>query len=124
LLNPDRGVLVYLGGTPGLRGFRENQFAGTRSLLLIVEERKFLSWRVAGFIQPGLAAFAEVGALAGGLRPGAARAVHGDAGVGLRFANAKASGPSVVKVDLAIPIGEAWKGGRAVRLVIGFRREL
>jgi hypothetical protein len=124
LLNPDRGVLVYLGGTPGLRGFRENQFAGTRSLLIIVEERKFLSWRLAGFIQPGLAAFAEVGALAGGPGPGAARAVHGDAGVGFRFANAKASGPSVVKVDLAIPIGEAWKGGRAARLVIGFRREL
>jgi hypothetical protein len=124
LVNPDRGVLMYLGGTPGLRGYRENEFAGTRSLLAIVEERKFLAWRPAGLIQPGFAAFAEVGALAGGSAQGGAQSFHGDAGVGLRLANLKASGPAVIKVDLAVPIGEAWRGGRAVQLVVGFRREL
>jgi hypothetical protein len=30
----------------------------------------------------------------------------------------------VVKVDLAIPVGDGWRGGRAVQLVVGFRREL
>jgi hypothetical protein len=124
LLNPDRGVLLYLGGTPGLRGFAENQFAGTASLLLIVEERKYLDWRPAGLVQPGFAAFAEVGALAGGPPPHSARAAHGDAGVGFRLANLKASRPSVIKVDVAMPIGESGHGWRAARLVVGFRREL
>jgi hemolysin activation/secretion protein len=124
LLNPDHGVLLYLGGTPGLRGFAENQFAGTRSVLLIAEERKYLAWRPAGLVQPGFAGFVEIGALAGGPPPHAARAVHADAGVGFRLANLKASGPSVVKVDVAVPIGESWRGGRAARLVVGFRREL
>jgi hypothetical protein len=124
LLNAERGALLYLGGTPGLRGYRENQFAGTRSLLVIIEERRFLDWRPAGLVQPGVAAFAEIGALAGGLPAGRAHAVHSDVGVGLRLVKLKASGADVIKIDLAIPIGNGWRGGRAAQVVIGFRREL
>jgi hypothetical protein len=124
LLNPDRGALLYLGGTPGLRGYRENQFAGTRSLLAIIEERKFLDWRPAGLVQPGFAAFAELGALAGGSPASRAHAVYSDVGVGLRLVRLKASGADVIKIDLAVPLGDGWRGGRAAQLVIGFRREL
>ena len=124
LLNPDRGTLLYLGGTPGLRGYRENQFAGTRSFLAIVEERRFLAWRPAGLVQPGFAIFAEVGALAGTARGRGTRALYGDVGAGLRLVRLKSAGSDVVKVDLAIPVGDGWRGGRAVQLVVGFRREL
>ncbi len=124
LVNPDRSVLVYLGGTAGLRGFRENEFAGTRTALVIIEERKFFAWHVAGLVQPGVATFVEVGAIGGGGGRFGSRPVHADAGIGLRLVNLKASGPNVVKVDVAVPFGEPWRSGRGVQLVVGFRREM
>jgi len=122
-VNPDRGVLDYLGGTPGLRGFRENQFAGTRSLLVIVEERKYFAWRLAGLVRPGIVAFAEVGAIGGGGPLRAGRIVHADVGVGLRLVRLRSAPTSVIKVDVAAPIGVPWRGGRAVQVVVGFQRD-
>ncbi|MBE3133367.1 MAG: hypothetical protein IMZ55_07825, partial [Acidobacteria bacterium] len=90
-LNPDRGVFEYLGGTPGLRGFRENQFAGTRSLIIIAEQRKYFGWRPAGVFQPGVVAFAEIGAIGGGVRLPGSRPIHADLGVGLRIVHLRAA---------------------------------
>jgi hypothetical protein len=122
-LNPDRGVLEYLGGTPGLRGFRENQFSGTRSLIIIAEQRKYFEWRPAGLFQPGVVAFAEIGAIGGGVPRRQSRTIHADVGVGLRVVHLKAARPSLVKVDVAVPIAEGSRGLRAAQLVVGFRRD-
>jgi hypothetical protein len=59
-LNPEPGIWHYLGGSEGLWGFRERQFAGTTRVLLIGEERKYFGWRPWNLLQPGIAAFAEV----------------------------------------------------------------
>lgn len=122
-IHPDPAARLYLGGTPGLRGFIENRFSGTRSLLVIVEERQYFDWRPLAIVQPGVAVFAELGAIGGGPEGARSRALHGDVGIGLRLAHLKAAGPNVIKVDLAIPVGERWRGRRGLQLVVGLRRE-
>ena len=121
-LKPERGTFEYLGGSLGLRGFREQQFAGTRSFLFIVEQRKYLEWRPAGLFRPGVAAFAEIGAIGGVARPGS-RPLHGDVGVGLRLVSLRAGLPAVVQLDVAVPVGERIRGLSAAQFVVGFRHD-
>jgi len=73
--------------------------------------------------QPGVVAVAELGAIGGRVPQRTSRAIHADVGVGLRIVHLSAAGPSVFKVDLAVPIGESWRRLRAAQVVVGFRRD-
>ncbi len=120
----DAAALLYLGGSPGLRGFKENQFPGTRSALAIAETRRYGTWTPLRFFQPGFALFAEVGTAWGGA--GArlnGRAVRGDVGIGLRIAQIKASGLGIIKSDLAIPVGPRPPGSPRYQVSVGFRSD-
>jgi hypothetical protein len=122
-LNPEPGICYYLGGSEGLWGFRERQFAGTTRVLLIGEERKYFGWRPWNLLQPGIAAFAEVGALWGAGQTFGTGAVHADVGGGLRVAVLKSARDLLLTLDVAVPLTRSPTGDQHPRLVAGLRRE-
>jgi len=121
--HPEPGVWYYLGGSEGLWGFRERQFAGTKRVLLIGEERKYFGWRPWNLLQPGIATFAEVGALWGEGQSFGSDAVHADVGGGLRVAVLKSARDLLLTLDVAIPLTRSPTGDQRPRLVAGLRRE-
>jgi hypothetical protein len=121
--NPEPAYRVYLGGSPGLRGYRERAFQGTSSALLILEDRKFVDRTLAGLFQFGAAVFVEAGAVGGAPVTSGRRRVIADAGVGIRIATLRSSANGVIRVDLACPIVRAPDGRRRLQLVIGYRSD-
>jgi outer membrane protein assembly factor BamA len=122
-INPEAGYRVYLGGSPGLGAFREYAFQGTRSALVVVEDRKYAGWTPAGLAQFGGAVFLEAGAVGGeGVTTGRAR-ILADAGIGLRIAMLRSSASSAIRVDVAYPLTPAPDGRRRPQLVVGYRSD-
>lgn len=121
LVNPDSGSRYYLGGSPGLRGYRQYALTGTRSVLVIAEERKYFDWALLQTFQFGVAGFAEAGAV-GGVpgRPGTIQAVA-NIGAGLRIAQLRASANAAIRLDVAFPLVAAPDGTRRPQFVIGYR---
>lgn len=111
----------YLGGSPGLRGFPENQFHGPHSALAVGEVRRYFKWAPLGLFQTGVVAFAEAGAIWGGPTNFSTRALHGDVGVGLRLALLKISGNTLIKIDFAAPLGPRPVGVKGWQTAVGFR---
>jgi hypothetical protein len=96
---------VLLGGDNGLRGYPLRYQAGERRSLLSVEERfytDFYPWRL---FRVGYAAFLDVGRVSG-TDPRASQSLGTlyDVGFGLRLSSPRASGKSVVHIDLAFPL--------------------
>jgi hypothetical protein len=121
--NPEPAYRVYLGGSPGLRGYRERAFQGTSSALLIIEDRKYADRTIAGLFQFGAAAFVEAGAVGGAPVTSGRGRVVADAGVGIRIATLRSSANGVIRVDLACPLVRAPDGRRSLQLVIGYRND-
>lgn len=122
-LGGEPGQYLYLGGSPGLRGFKENQFRGAHSALAVVEARRYGKWIPLRFLQPGLVFFAEGGAVWGGGTRLNRDAFHADLGVGLRLALIKGAGNSIIKVDFAIPVGNRPAGSAGHQVTVGFRSD-
>jgi hypothetical protein len=105
LTRPSLGDELLLGGDNGLRGYPLRYQSGTRRALFTLEERYFTDLFVWQLFRIGGAAFVDVGRAWGGgnantLNPG----WLGDAGVGLRIANARSAFNNVLHVDLAFPL--------------------
>ena len=103
--NLDGDKQVLLGGDNGLRGYPQRYQAGEQSVIFTAEERFFTElypWRL---FRVGWAAFFDVGRVSG-TDPRAAPSLGtlADVGVGLRLSSPRASGKSVVHVDLAFPL--------------------
>ena len=103
--NLDRESQVLLGGDNGLRGYPLRYQAGERRSLLSIEERFFTDlypWRL---FRVGYAAFLDVGRVSG-TDPRASQSLGTlyDVGLGLRLSSPRASGKSVVHIDLAFPL--------------------
>ena len=122
-VNPEPGYRVYLGGSPGLRGFRERAFQGTRSTLLVVEDRKYADWKPIGLMQFGAAAFVEAGAVGGGAVTSGRGRILAAAGIGLRIAKLRSSASGVIRIDVAYPLTRPPDGRRRPQLVIGYSNE-
>ncbi|MEW5982788.1 MAG: hypothetical protein AB1806_10515 [Acidobacteriota bacterium] len=120
-LNPDSSGRLYLGGSPGLRGYREYALWGTQSVLVIVEDRKFFGWTLARLFQFGVAGFAEGGAVGGATSGSAGWRGAANVGAGLRIAQLRTSSNSAVRIDVAFPLVAAPDGRRQPQLVIGYR---
>jgi hypothetical protein len=116
---PEPGQLVYLGGTAGLRGYRQNALSGARSVVAIVEERRYAAWTPLDLFRPGLAVFAEAGIIRS-LSPNR-RNTGVDVGVGLRLAALRAAASAVVAVDIAWPLVAEPGRPRRPQLVLGYR---
>jgi outer membrane protein assembly factor BamA len=122
-IRPEPGYRVYLGGSPGLRGYDERAFQGTRSALFTLEDRKYASWTPAGLVQFGAAAFVEAGAVGGDAVTAGRGRILVDAGVGLRIATLRASANGTIRVDVAYPLTRPPDGRRRAELVIGYRND-
>jgi outer membrane protein assembly factor BamA len=103
--NLDGDKQVLLGGDNGLRGYPQRYQAGEQSVIFTAEERFFTElypWRL---FRVGWAAFFDVGRVSGpDPRASPSLGTLADVGIGLRLSSPRASGKSVVHVDLAFPL--------------------
>ncbi len=105
---------IDLGGSTGLRGYRNDSFIGGRSLLANLEDRFFFDGEYFHLVRFGGAMFAESGSVVpegSGFSP--AR-FHSDVGAGLRAASTRSTSGSVVRLDLAYALNGGPGGSRWV----------
>ncbi len=121
LVTPESGSLLYLGGSAGLRGFPQNAWSGTRRMLVVLEERRYVDWTPLGLVRPGFVAFVEVGRVGGDPAVTSALRTHGVVGAGLRLALLRGAGHSAARLDLAWPVTPRPDGTRRPQLVLGYR---
>jgi hypothetical protein len=96
---------VLLGGDSDLRGYPLRYQSGEGSAVLTVEQRFFTDWYPFRIVRIGYAVFADIGRVWGTDARGTPNlGTLYDVGMGLRFTSPRASGSSVVHVDLAFPI--------------------
>jgi outer membrane protein assembly factor BamA len=96
---------VLLGGDNGLRGYPIRYQAGKHRAILTVEQRFYTDWYPWRLIRVGYAAFMDVGRVEGkDPRATPPLGTLSDVGVGLRLSSPRASGRSIVHVDLAFPL--------------------
>jgi outer membrane protein assembly factor BamA len=96
---------ILLGGDNGLRGYPLRYQDGSGRALFTVEERYFSDLYLFRLLRAGAAVFADAGRT-WGTAPLAAQSlgVLKDAGLGLRFGNARSGFGNVVHVDIAFPL--------------------
>lgn len=121
----DRENQILLGGSSGLRGYRNQSFTGGRAILFNLEDRFFFDREFFHLVRFGGAAFFESGsAVEEGAGFSAAR-FKSDVGAGLRAASTRSSSGGVVRMDVAYalngsPGGPRWvisiRGGQAFSL--------
>jgi outer membrane protein assembly factor BamA len=121
----DRENQIDLGGSSGLRGYRNDSFVGGRALLVNIEDRFFFAGEWLHLVRFGGAAFFESGSVVpegSGFSPARFRS---DVGAGLRAASTRSTSGGVVRLDAAYalngsPGGPRWiisiKGGQAFSL--------
>jgi Outer membrane protein/protective antigen OMA87 len=89
----------FADGLTGLRGYRAHAFAGSRSLVVNVEERLYLGREILQLASPGIVAFADAGnATSGGFT--SLMHLKSDVGIGLRLGLPRTP-KNLLRVDLA-----------------------
>ena len=79
----DRDVQFFADGLTGLRGYRAHTFAGSRALVMNLEERLYLGREILQLASPGVVAFVDAGnATSGGLSD--LMNLKTDIGIGIR----------------------------------------
>jgi hypothetical protein len=118
----DRENQIVLGGSTGLRGYKNDAFVGGRSILMNLEDRFFFDGEWFHLARFGGAAFVESGAVVpegSGFSPTRFRS---DVGAGLRATSTRSASGGVVRFDVAYalnggPGGSRWvvslRGGQA-----------
>jgi outer membrane protein assembly factor BamA len=113
---------IKLGGSNGLRGYKNDSFVGGRSILMNLEDRFFFDGEYFHLVRFGGAVFVESGTVVpegSGFSPARFRS---DVGAGIRASSTRSTSGSVVRFDLAYalnggPGGSRWvislRGGQA-----------
>lgn len=113
---------IILGGSNGLRGYKNDSFVGGRSILMNLEDRFFFDGEYLHLVRFGGAVFVESGSVVpegSGFSPARFRS---DVGAGLRAASTRSTSGGVVRFDVAYalnggPGGSRWvvslRGGQA-----------
>ena len=91
---------IVLGGLTGLRGYGPNDFTGTGSALLNLEHRFFPEVEVLYF-QPGITVFFDSGITWREHDRIAGKRWYSAAGIGLRIANKRFLGSTIIRIDFA-----------------------
>jgi outer membrane translocation and assembly module TamA len=95
----DQEHQFFADGLTGLRGYRAHAFAGTRSLVINVEERLYLGREILQLASPGIVAFADAGnATSSGFTN--LLSLKSDVGIGLRIGLPRTP-KNLLRVDLA-----------------------
>jgi hypothetical protein len=106
--NLDLENQVLLGGDNGLRGYPLRYQSGERSAAFTVEQRFFTDWYPFRLLRFGYAVFMDAGRVSGiDPRGTPSQGTLYDVGVGLRLTSPRASGGSILHIDLAFPINAA-----------------
>ncbi len=92
----------FADGLNGLRGYRAHAFAGSRSVVINVEERLYLGHEILQLASPGIVAFADAGNATNGGFSNLLR-LKSDIGVGLRVGLPRTP-KNLLRVDLAYAI--------------------
>ena len=89
----------FADGLTGLRGYRAHAFAGSRAIVLNVEERLYLGREILQLASPGIVAFADAGNATSG---GFTNLMHlkSDVGIGLRMGLPRTP-KNLLRIDLA-----------------------
>jgi hypothetical protein len=96
---------ILLGGDNGLRGYPLRYQAGKGRAILNVEQRFYTDWYPWRLFRVGYAAFFDAGKVWGkDPRATAPLGMLYDVGIGLRLSSPRASGRSIVHIDLAFPL--------------------
>ena len=113
---------IKLGGSNGLRGYKNDAFVGGRSILMNLEDRFFFDGEYFHLVRFGGAVFVESGSVVpegSGFSPARFRS---DVGAGIRAASTRSTTGGVVRFDVAYalnggPGGQRWvvslSGGQA-----------
>ncbi|MBI3550526.1 MAG: hypothetical protein HY078_15925 [Elusimicrobia bacterium] len=99
--NLDGEKQLLLGGNTGLRGYRNNSFAGTRSVLLNFEDRTFLTREFFHLFYAGGVVFFETGSVSGRSLEISWPNLKSDVGFGLRFSPTRSTTGEVLRMDVA-----------------------
>ncbi|MDE2491666.1 MAG: hypothetical protein KGM24_12535, partial [Elusimicrobia bacterium] len=115
----DRENQIVLGGSSGLRGYKNDSFVGGRSVLANLEDRFFVPGEYFHLARFGGAVFAESGCVVpegSGFSPARFKS---DVGFGLRAASTRSTSGGVVRVDLAYALNAGPGGSRWILSIRG-----
>jgi hypothetical protein len=105
---------LTLGGAEGVRGFAETEFPGARRAVISAEARLESPNPFPSFFDLGLTLFGDAGTISAGDVPfGVDSGWKGTLGAGLRV-GFPAGSSSVIRVDVAYPIGAGGRTGSPV----------
>ena len=102
---------IILGGSNGLRGYKNDAFVGGRSILMNFEDRFFFGGEYLHLIRFGGAVFVESGTVVpegSGFSPTRFRS---DVGAGLRASSTRSTGGGIVRFDVAYALNNGPGGG-------------
>jgi hypothetical protein len=103
LRNPDLPLALYLDGTDGSRGYRNDLLAGDQRWLAMLEDRLFTHVTFFGVLQLGFVAYADA-AMVHRLTDGRWTPVYPDLGGGLRLGDLKSSFGTTYYLTVAFPL--------------------
>ncbi|HXT01413.1 MAG TPA: hypothetical protein VN915_12105 [Elusimicrobiota bacterium] len=105
---------IILGGSTGLRGYKNDAFVGGRSMLMNLEDRFFFDGEYFHLARFGGAVFFESGAVVpegSGFSPARFRS---DIGAGIRAASTRSTSGGIVRFDIAYALNQGPGGSRWV----------
>lgn len=118
--NTDLPFQLTLGGVAGVRGFHDEDFPGSRRIVLSVEDRMYFGWPFPDLFDLGATVFADAGRMwADDLGLGSDSGWRGTVGAGLRLGFPSGS-RGVVRIDAGVPFGGGAGIGDVV-LRVSFR---
>ncbi|MFH2204888.1 MAG: hypothetical protein ABIJ96_17385 [Elusimicrobiota bacterium] len=99
--NLDGEKQILLGGKTGLRGYKQNSFTGSRSILLNIENRFFYDREIMHLMHAGAVVFFDIGAVAREGYPSRHDQFKSDVGFGFRLSGSRAATGTVLRGDVA-----------------------
>jgi hypothetical protein len=105
---------IVLGGSTGLRGYRNDSFVGGRSILVNLEDRFFFDREWFHLARLGGAVFFESGSTVPEGSGFSLARMRSDFGIGLRGASTRSTSEGVVRLDIAYALNGGPGGSRVI----------
>ena len=112
----DPELQFYADGLTGLRAYRVYAFAGTRSLVMNLEQRMYLGREMLQLFSPGVVAFIDAGNAA---NPGSGNLskLYTDVGVGLRVGLPRTP-KNLIRVDFGYALRQDLRGNKGLMVTV------
>lgn len=112
----DPEIQFYADGLTGLRAYRVHAFAGTRSIVMNLEQRMYLGREVLQLFSPGVVAFIDAGNAA---NPGSGdlRKLYTDAGVGVRVGLPRTP-KNLIRIDFGYALRKDVRGNKGLMVTV------